>query len=388
MSAAASHAMPASAIALETLGRTGVPVSRLCLGTMMFGSNGNPDHAECVRIMHAALDAGINFVDTADVYGPHGETERIVGQAVAGSRREQVVLATKGHFPMEASALMRGNSRSWIRQAVEGSLRRLGTDWIDLYQLHRPDPTCDIDEALGALSDLVREGKIRMIGTSTFPAWQIVEAQWTSERRHRERFVTEQAQYSIFTRGHRGESPSSLPAVRAGHAGLESAGRRLACWGSTPKPAEISDFQKISRQNGFQINRGPLVAECVVPKEMDVLPRRRRNSPEQVHRLFVARCQIAAQQPRQQHGIEGNHHIGNQPAAVVADIHIQIGASGQFLLAVDLGDGGAQLVVGLNAVFRAVDITLQLRVAQVAQRVDSANQLVILEEGLARAVVP
>jgi len=188
-------------MALQTLGRTGVPVSRLCLGTMMFGSNGNPDAADCQRIIHAALDAGINFIDTADVYGPQGETECIVGQALAGGLREQVVLATKGHFPMGASALMRGNSRRWIRQAVEGSLHRLGTDWIDLYQLHRPDPTCDIDETLGALSDLVREGKIRTIGTSTFPAWQIVEAQWTSERRHRERFASEQAQYSIFARG-------------------------------------------------------------------------------------------------------------------------------------------------------------------------------------------
>lgn len=185
----------------ETLGRTGVQVSRLCLGTMMFGKNGNPDHADCERIIHAGLDAGINIIDTADVYGPKGETEEIVGRALGDGRRQRVVLATKGHFPMGRDPLMHGNSRRWIRQAVEGSLRRLRTDWIDLYQLHRPDPSCDIDETLGALSDLVREGKLRMIGTSTFPAWQMVEAQWVAEKRHRERFVTEQAQYSIFARG-------------------------------------------------------------------------------------------------------------------------------------------------------------------------------------------
>lgn len=184
----------------ETLGRTGVQISRLCLGTMMFGKNGNADHADCERIIHAGLDAGINIIDTADVYGPKGETEEIVGKALADGRRQRVVLATKGHFPMGSDRLMRGNSRRWIRQAVEDSLRRLRTDWIDLYQLHRPDPGCDIDETLGVLSDLMREGKLCMIGTSTFPAWQMVEAQWVAERRHRERFVTEQAQYSIFAR--------------------------------------------------------------------------------------------------------------------------------------------------------------------------------------------
>lgn len=182
-----------------TLASTGVQVSRLCLGTMMFGAQGNTDTADCTRVIHAALDAGINFIDTADVYGKQGGTEEILGAALA-HRRNQVVLATKGHFPMGADRNMRGNSRRWIRQAVEGSLRRLRTDYIDLYQLHRPDPDCDIDESLGVLSDLVREGKLNMVGTSTFPAAELVEAQWVSQRRGRERFVSEQSPYSILVR--------------------------------------------------------------------------------------------------------------------------------------------------------------------------------------------
>lgn len=183
----------------RVLGRTGVQVSPLCLGAMMFGKMGNPDHDDCVRIIHSALDAGINFIDTADVYS-QGESEVIVAKAIADGRRERVILATKANMPMGRDANMRGNSRRWIRQAVEGSLKRLGTDWIDLYQIHRPDPDCDIDETLGVLSDLIREGKIRMIGTSTFPPWQLVEAQWVTERRGRERFVTEQPPYSIMAR--------------------------------------------------------------------------------------------------------------------------------------------------------------------------------------------
>lgn len=182
-----------------SLGRTGVQVSRLCLGTMMFGRYGNPDHADCGRIIHAALDAGINFIDTADVYS-RGESEEILSKALAG-RRDKVVLATKAHFPMDADPNMRGNSKRYLRRAVEASLKRLGTDWIDLYQIHRPDPDCDIDETLGVLSDLVREGKIRTFGSSTFAAWQIVEAQWVAERRNRERFMTEQPPYSILVRG-------------------------------------------------------------------------------------------------------------------------------------------------------------------------------------------
>src|SRR5437764_5063667 len=165
----------------RTLGSTGLEVSTFCLGAMMFGGWGNPDHDDCVRIVHHALDHGINFIDTADVYSS-GESEEIVGKALAGGRRDDVVLATKFHGVMGDDPNMRGNSRRWIIREVENSLRRLKTDWIDLYQIHRPDPDTDIDETLGALSDLVHQGKVRYIGHSTFPASEIVEAQWTAER--------------------------------------------------------------------------------------------------------------------------------------------------------------------------------------------------------------
>jgi Predicted oxidoreductases (related to aryl-alcohol dehydrogenases) len=181
------------------LGRTGVSVSPLCLGAMMFGAWGNPDHAESIRIIHRALDAGINFIDTADVYS-QGESEEIVGKALAG-RRDDIVLATKFHGTMGEDPNRRGNSRRWIVQEVEASLRRLGTDWIDLYQVHRPEPGTDIDETLGALTDLVRAGKIRYFGSSTFPPSAIVEAQWVADRRGRERFVCEQPPYSMLVRG-------------------------------------------------------------------------------------------------------------------------------------------------------------------------------------------
>jgi len=181
------------------LGRTGVSVSPLCLGAMMFGAWGNPDHEESIRIIHRALDAGINFIDTADVYS-QGESEEIVGKALAG-RRDDVVLATKFHGTMGEDPNRRGNSRRWIVQEVEASLRRLGTDWIDLYQVHRPEPGTDIDETLGALTDLVRAGKIRYFGSSTFPPSAIVEAQWVAEKRGLARFVCEQPPYSILTRG-------------------------------------------------------------------------------------------------------------------------------------------------------------------------------------------
>jgi len=185
---------------LRTLGRTGVKVSPLCLGAMMFGAWGNPDHDDSIRIIHRALDAGINFVDTADVYS-RGESEEIVRKALAGGRRDNVVLATKVHGTMGDDPNEAGNSRRWIVEEVENSLRRLGTDWIDLYQIHRPDPDTDIDETLGALTDLVHAGKIRYLGSSTFPPSQIVEAQWTAERRGRERFVCEQPPYSMLVRG-------------------------------------------------------------------------------------------------------------------------------------------------------------------------------------------
>jgi aryl-alcohol dehydrogenase-like predicted oxidoreductase len=184
---------------MRTLGGTGIKVSPYCLGAMMFGAWGNPDHEESVRIIHAALDGGINFVDTADVYSA-GESEEIVGQALRG-RRDDVVLATKAHGPMGRDANMQGNSRRWIVREVENSLRRLQTDYIDLYQMHRPDPDTDIDETLSALSDLVRSGKVRAIGSSTFPAEQIVEAQWVAQSRGHVRFRCEQPPYSILVRG-------------------------------------------------------------------------------------------------------------------------------------------------------------------------------------------
>ncbi|MEA2372043.1 MAG: hypothetical protein QOH12_2437 [Solirubrobacteraceae bacterium] len=184
---------------MRQLGRTGITVSPLCLGAMMFGAWGNPDHDESIRIIHRALDGGINFIDTADVYSG-GESERILAKALAGGRREHVVLATKVHAGMGEDPNQRGNSRRWITRAVEDSLRRLETDWIDLYQIHRPDAQTDIDETLGVLSDLVRQGKVRAIGSSTFPASQIVEAQWVAERRGRERFVCEQPPYSMLVR--------------------------------------------------------------------------------------------------------------------------------------------------------------------------------------------
>ncbi len=183
----------------RTLGRTGVKVSSHCLGAMMFGAWGNTDQAECVRMIHGAIDAGINFIDTADVYSG-GRSEEIVGEALKG-RRDEVVLATKVHGTMGKGPNDRGNSRLWIMREVENSLRRLQTDHIDLYQIHRPEPETDVEETLSALSDLVQEGKVRYLGSSTFPAWQIVESHWVSERRGLQRFVCEQPPYSMLVRG-------------------------------------------------------------------------------------------------------------------------------------------------------------------------------------------
>ena len=184
----------------RTLARTGVHVSPLCLGAMMFGAWGEPDHAKSVAIIHRALDAGVNFIDTADVYA-RGESEEIVGKALAGGRRDGVVLATKFHGAMGDDVNRAGNSRRWIFQEVEASLTRLQTDWIDLYQVHRWDHWTDHDETLGALTDLVAQGKIRHIGSSTYPAAQIVKAQWVARERGLARFVCEQPPYSMLTRG-------------------------------------------------------------------------------------------------------------------------------------------------------------------------------------------
>ncbi|MEU8705507.1 aldo/keto reductase [Streptomyces sp. NPDC048565] len=198
----------------RTLGSTGVQVSTLCLGSMMFGAWGNRDHDDSIGIIRTALDAGVNIIDTADVYAG-GESERIVGKAVAG-RRDDIVLATKVSSPMGPGPNERGASRRWIIRACEASLRRLGTDHIDLYQVHRPDPDTDIDETLGALSDLVRAGKIRYAGSSAFAPSSIVQAQWTAERRQRERIVCEQPPYSLLVRGIEADVLPTCEAYRMG----------------------------------------------------------------------------------------------------------------------------------------------------------------------------
>lgn len=204
------------------LGHTGMSVSTLCLGAMMFGSIGEPDHETGIAIIHRALDAGINFIDTADIYS-RGESEMIVGKALAGGRRDDVILATKFHGPMDVpmgqtgDPNQRGNSRRWITKEVDKSLGRLQTDWIDLYQVHRPDTGTDDDETIAALTDLQRQGKIRAFGSSTFPAHRMVEDQWISERRGLGRFVTEQPPYSLLVRG---VEADVLPVAEQYHMGV------------------------------------------------------------------------------------------------------------------------------------------------------------------------
>jgi aryl-alcohol dehydrogenase-like predicted oxidoreductase len=231
------------------LGRTGVSVSQLCLGAMMFGAFGNPDHDDAIRIIHRALDAGINVVDTADVYSG-GESEQIVGKALAGGRREHVVLATKVGLPFGEDRNQRGTSRRWITEAVEGSLRRLQTDWIDLYQVHRLDPAADIDETLGALSDLVHAGKIRAFGASTLAGSEIVEAHWTAERRGRERLRTEQPPYSILTRA---VEYDVLPTCLRHGMGVLAYSPLAGGWlsGKYRKGREISGPGSVARQQRF-----------------------------------------------------------------------------------------------------------------------------------------
>src|ERR1700730_11811988 len=266
------------------LGRTGVSVSPLCLGTMMFGAWGNPDHDDSVRIIHAALDAGINFVDTADAYSL-GESEEIVGRALKG-RRDRVVLATKFNFPMSDDINDRGVSRRWIMLEVENSLRRLGTDWIDLYQVHRPDHKTDIEETLGALSDLVHQGKIRYAGCSTYPAEHIVEAQWASQRRNLERFVSEQPPYSIFVRGI--EADVLPTAQRYGMAGLAARPSRapiaarfdLGLPGNQLKLELVEDLDKLATEAGMTMTHlalawvleHPAVTSAIIgPRKMEQL---------------------------------------------------------------------------------------------------------------------
>src|SRR5499427_7766196 len=231
---------------MRVLGTTGVKVSPLCLGAMMFGAWGNTDHDESVRIIRRAVDHGINFIDTADVYS-RGESEEIVGKALAQLDRDRIVLATKAHAAMsDDDPNASGNSRRWIIRECENSLRRLGTDYIDLYQIHRPDPTTDVDETLGALSDLVRAGKICYAGSSTFPADQIVEAQWAAQRRGRERFVCEQPPYSILVRGIEADV---LPACQRYQMGVISWGPLASGWlsGAYRKDAELPASQRSRR---------------------------------------------------------------------------------------------------------------------------------------------
>jgi aryl-alcohol dehydrogenase-like predicted oxidoreductase len=209
----------------RVLGGTGISVSEFALGAMMFGAMGNTDHDESIRMIHTALEAGINFIDTADVYSG-GESEVIVGKALKG-RRDDVVLATKFSLPMGADANQRGGSPRWVKRAVEDSLRRLDTDYIDLYQMHRTDPATDIDETLAALSELVADGKVRVIGSSLFPPDQIVEAQWVAERRGHHRFRTEQPPYSILLRGIEADM---LPAAQRHGMGVLTFGPLSSGW--------------------------------------------------------------------------------------------------------------------------------------------------------------
>jgi aryl-alcohol dehydrogenase-like predicted oxidoreductase len=231
----------------RTLGRTGVSVSNLCLGAMMFGAWGNPDHDDAIRIIHAALDAGVNFIDTADVYSA-GESEEIVGKALKG-RRDRVVLATKAYMPVgdDADPNHRGTSRRWLVEEVDNSLRRLGTDHIDLYQVHRPTPETDLEETLGVLTDLVRAGKIRYFGHSTYPASLIVEAQWTARDRHLIRPHSEQPPYSILARGIENEV---LPVCERYGIGVLSWSPLQGGWlsGRYRKDAENTDPQSPARR--------------------------------------------------------------------------------------------------------------------------------------------
>jgi len=222
-------------------GRTGVKVSPLCLGAMMFGAWGNTDHDDSIRIIHRALDAGINFIDTADVYS-RGESEEIVGKALAGGRRDPRRAGHQGpRHDGPTTPTSFGNSRRWITQEVDTKLRRLGTDWIDLYQIHRPEFDTDLDETLGALTDLVRAGKIRYFGSSTFPAATIVEAQWGG-RAARTGALRLRAAALLDPRARdRGRRASDLPALRDGRDPLEPAGGRLAHRPLSQRDQEVAD---------------------------------------------------------------------------------------------------------------------------------------------------
>ncbi|MFJ5986452.1 aldo/keto reductase [Lentzea sp. NPDC092896] len=258
----------------RVLGTTGITVSSFALGAMTFGSFAIADHDESIRMIHTALDAGVNFVDTADIYS-QGESEEIVGKAIRG-RRDDVVLATKFGLPMGDDPNTRGGAARWVKRAVEDSLRRLDVDHIDLYQMHRPDQHTDLDDTLAALTDLVRAGKIRTIGSSAFPASEIVEAQWVAEKRGHQRFRTEQPQYSLLNRGIEADV---LPTVQrhgmgvltwsplaggwlSGRADPAAGSATRASWGGTydmsdpanqAKLAAVEQFSKLAAEAGVSL---------------------------------------------------------------------------------------------------------------------------------------
>jgi aryl-alcohol dehydrogenase-like predicted oxidoreductase len=255
----------------EVLGDTGVRVSRFALGAMSFGRLGNTDRADCARIVHAALDAGINLVDTADVYSG-GESEEIVGQALAG-RRDDVVLATKCFWPMGPDPNQRGLSRRWIVRACEDSLRRLGTDRVDVYYLHKPDLATDVEESLAAMDDLVHQGKVLSVGISTFPAAAIVEAQWAADRRRVARPRVEQPPYSILARRIEGDV---LPACQRYGMGVLVWGPLNSGWltgkyGRGPAPAGARATRWPASARAFDESRPEVQAKLAVVEALGQL---------------------------------------------------------------------------------------------------------------------
>jgi aryl-alcohol dehydrogenase-like predicted oxidoreductase len=211
---------------LRPLGRSGVPLSPLTLGAMNFGSGANTEGEDAIRIVHSALDAGVTVIDTADAY-TQGASEVLVGQALAGGRRDDVFLATKFHGRIGSNPRHQGNSRYWITRAVEDSLRRLGTDRIDLYQAHRPSPETDLLETLQTLDSLVRQGKILYYGTSAFAGEDIVEAQWLAKTHDLVAPLTEQVPYSPLIRG---IERDTLPIARRFGLGVLTFGPLAAGW--------------------------------------------------------------------------------------------------------------------------------------------------------------
>ena len=283
---------PAGGTGLRLLGGTGVRVSSLCLGGMGFGAWANPDHADCARIIDHALDAGINFIDTADAYSPDGESERIIGTAIEG-RRDEVVLATKFATPTGPDANQRGTSRRWIMLAVEASLRRLRTDWIDLYQMHRPDPDTDLEDTLAALSDLVQQGKVRYIGSSSAAPHQIVQGQWISDRRNLRRFATEQPPYSLLVRRAEAEA---LPVMR-------EYGMGVLCWSPLAGGWLSGDFH---RRNGVPAEPAQANRARRMPERFDLsTPANQRKLAAVRDLARLAADGLDARQPAQAGGRAG-----------------------------------------------------------------------------------